>query len=237
MNGLIAVPVYNESQTLATVIHDLKGLFPVENLLFIDDGSHDGSGEILKTARVAYLRHPVNLGYEETLKTAMHYTLAKKFSYVVFFDADGQHRIGDLENIINTFAEGEYDFILGSRYKNQKQQQFSLRGLGTKVFSFLTTLYTHTRITDSTSGLKLLSRDFIPFVLGLPAEDMHAELIAALARHGARIHEVMIEINPRIAGDSMYSVGRSLFYPARTLLCLVAGSFLTKKEKLYEYPK
>ncbi len=162
----------------------------------------------------------------------MQYTLAKNFSSVVFFDADGQHRIGDLENIINTFAEGNYDFILGSRYKNQNTQAFSLRVLGTKVFSFLTTLYTHTRITDSTSGLKLLSRDFIPCILDLPTEDMHAELIAALARHGARIHEVMIEINPRIAGDSMYGFGKSLFYPARTLLCLVAGSFLDKKGKI-----
>jgi len=108
----------------------------------------------------------------------------------------------------------------------------SLRVLGTKVFSFLTSLYTHTRITDSTSGLKLLSRDCIPFVLDLPTEDMHAELIAALARRGARIHEVMIEINPRIAGDSMYNLGKSLLYPARTLLCLVAGSLFTKKGKM-----
>ena len=232
MNGVIAVPVYNESQTLATVIRDLKGLFRVENLLFIDDGSRDGSDKILNAAGVPYLQHSVNLGYEETLKTALHYTLANDFAYVVFFDADGQHRIGDLEKIINAFAAGNYDFILGSRYKHHHPHAFSLRVLGTKVFSFLTSLYTHTRITDSTSGLKLLSRDCIPLVLDLPTEDMHAELIAALARHGARIHEVTIEINPRIAGNSMYNLGKLLLYPARTLLCLVAGSLFTKKRKM-----
>ena len=237
MNGLIAVPVYNESQTLPIVIQDLKQHFPAENLLFINDGSRDSSGEILNASGVPYLHHLVKIGYEETLKTGMHYALMKNFSYVVFFDADGQHRIGDLENIINTFAEGKYDFILGSRYKHQKKRQFSLRLLGTKIFSFLTTLYGGSKITDTTSGLKLLSRDFIPFVFDLHTEDMHAELIVALARRGARIHEVKIKINPRIGGDSMYNFGRAFLYPARTLLCLFVGCFLMKKEKSYECSK
>ena len=109
--------------------------------------------------------------------------------------------------------------------------RFSLRSLGTWTFSKLTTLFAGVEITDVTCGLKLISRRFIPVALKLPTEDMHAELIVGLARCGARIREVKITVVPREAGESMYHFGKALFYPPKTMICLI-GELLFARQIL-----
>jgi glycosyltransferase involved in cell wall biosynthesis len=100
IRGLVSVPVYNEAANLPAVIETLTRRIPVANILFVDDGSSDGSCEILEAAGVRYLRHPINLGYEEALRTGMREVMHGGYDYVVYFDADGQHHIEDLEKII-----------------------------------------------------------------------------------------------------------------------------------------
>src|SRR5437868_303373 len=102
MDGLVVVPVHNEAGNLERVIADLRARIPRRNLLFIDDGSTDASSDILRRSGSIYLRHPVNLGYEETLRTGMRHALANGFSHVAFFDGDGQHRVEDLERILRS---------------------------------------------------------------------------------------------------------------------------------------
>ena len=85
VNGLVAIPVYNEAANLQTVIEALRGRVSPENLLFIDDGSSDGSHRLVEAAGLTLLRHPINLGYEEALRTGMSEVLRNEFEYVVCF--------------------------------------------------------------------------------------------------------------------------------------------------------
>lgn len=229
MNGLIAVPVYNEAATLPRVVEKLTDRFPRDNLLFVDDGSVDGSREILEASGLTFLSHPINLGYHEALRTAMEYVLSADFEFVAFFDADGQHRIEDLEKLIRVFGTNRYDFILGSRYLNKERIGFTLRTGSTRLFSLVTSLLVGTRVTDVTCGLKLVSREYLPLALSLPTEDMHAEMIMGLYRSGARYHEESIDVLPRETGDSMYSLVKSLLYPAKTFVCLLGELLFEKK--------
>jgi len=231
MNGIIAIPVYNEGKTLGDIIELMKADFSMDNMLFINDGSSDNSLEILKRSKVNFLHHTVNLGYEESLKTAMHYFLLTDMKYIVFFDSDGQHRIEDLKYIIEKYKTGEFDFIIGSRYKGKDKHRFSLRYFGTYFFSFISSIFTKIKITDSTCGLKLITRKYIPVTLQLPTENLHAELIAGLSSIGARIHETSITVNPRHTGDSMYNSWKAFIYPAKTLLCLIAGLIYLRNKK------
>jgi len=221
MTGLIAVPVFNEAGNLGRVIESLRGRFPAASVLFIDDGSTDGSHRLLEEAGFPYLRHPINLGYEESLKTAMRQVLRRDFEYVVFFDGDGQHRVEDLEKIIRSYESAPCDLIVGSRYQGVEHGSFSLRSVGTWMFSKLTSILSGVTITDVTNGLKLISRRFLPVALRLPTEDMHAELIVGLSRCGARIREEQITVLPRETGQSMYHPIKGLLYPAKTFLCLL----------------
>jgi glycosyltransferase involved in cell wall biosynthesis len=231
MTGLVAVPVFNEEGNLARVIEDLLEHIPRECLLFIDDGSTDASARLLEEAGVSYLRHPINLGYEESLRTAMGRVLDDGHDYVVFFDADGQHRVDDLLRIIRTYEEDHHDLIVGSRYRERKEIPLTMRSVATRAFSRLTTLLARVEITDVTCGLKLSSRRFIPVALKLPTEDMHAELIVGLSRCGARIREVKITVLPRETGQSMYHLYKGLFYPAKTFLCLLGELVFYRKLK------
>ncbi len=225
LKGLVAIPVYNEFASLPAVIASLLQAIPHGNLLFIDDGSVDDSSSVLIKAGVRYLRHPVNLGYVEAVKTALQYTWDHQFEYTVFFDADGQHRVVDLLKVIAAYDSGNYDLIIGSRYKGRDTSAISLRFFGTSMFSRISSFLTGASITDVTCGLKLITRKFIPLVLKIPVEDLHAELIIALSAVGARIHEVEIEVMPREHGVSMYHFGKAFFYPAKTLLCMFASRF------------
>lgn len=221
ITGLVVVPVYNEAANLPAVIAKLKSRIPLSNLLFVDDGSSDGSREVLQREGVRYLRHPINLGYEEALRTGMREVMLGDYEYVVYFDADGQHQLPDLENIIRVYETDDLDLIQGSRNIGERMLRPSLRSIGTWAFSRLTTLFAGVEITDATCGLKLISRRFIPVALMLPTEDMHAELIVGLARCGATVREEKITVTPREAGESMYHFGKALFYPPKTLICLV----------------
>ena len=220
MAGLVAVPVYNETGNLPRVIESLRERIPARNLLFIDDGSTDGSHLCVERAGLTYLRHPINLGYEETLRTGMRHVLRHGFEYVVFFDGDGQHRVEDLERIIRSYEDSPQDLIIGSRYRGEKAA-WTLRSVATRSMSRVTTLLSGVEITDVTNGLKLITRRFIPVALKLPSEDMHAELIVGLSRCGARIREEKITVLPRETGQSMYHLYKGLFYPAKTMICLI----------------
>jgi glycosyltransferase involved in cell wall biosynthesis len=220
IGGLVVVPAYNEAANLPAVIERLTGRIPIENLLFVDDGSTDSTRGVLQRSGVRYLRHPINLGYEEALRTGMREVMLGDYDYVVYFDADGQHQIDDLEKIIRTYEAEGPDLIQGSRHRGERMLRPSLRSIGTWAFSRLTTLFAGVEITDATCGLKLISRRFIPVALKLPTEDMHAELIVGLARCGARIREEKITVVPREAGVSMYHFSKAWFYAPKTLICL-----------------
>ena len=221
IGGLVAVPAYNEAENLPVVIAKLSERVPKSNLIFINDGSADGTAGVLARAGMRYLSHPINLGYEEALRTAMREAMVGNFDYVVFFDADGQHQVDDLLRIIEVHESEGIDLVQGSRHLGGRQKGPLLRSIGMRLFSTLTTIFAGMPITDVTCGLKLISRRFIPIVLKLPTEDMHAELIVGLARCGASIREVKITVTEREAGTSMYHFYKALFYPPKTMICLI----------------
>lgn len=228
MKGLVVVPVYNESVALPNVIPQLEEVTEYADILFIDDGSTDDSAKLLAKHNSRFLRHPINLGYEETLRTGMHYAVKMNYDFTAFFDADGQHRVSDLLSMIKVFVEGNYDFIIGSRYRNQTFV-WNSRSLITTFFSKIASLLSGVCVTDVTCGLKLISTRWIPMLLSIPSEDLHAELIVSLARTNARIYELPVIIESRQGGHSMYHFEKALFYPLKTLLCIIVGYYSAKQ--------
>ena len=91
----VVVPTYNEGAVLGSTIRSL--LHYGYSIVVVDDGSSDGTGGILKSLPIHYLRHPVNLGQGAALQTGMDYALAEGAEYVVHFDADGRTGVGWVE--------------------------------------------------------------------------------------------------------------------------------------------
>ncbi|MFM7923895.1 MAG: glycosyltransferase family 2 protein, partial [Planctomycetaceae bacterium] len=117
---LTALPVYNEARHVSAVLQEV--LQHTDNVLVIDDGSSDGTSQILdQIPGIHVARHAVNRGYGAALATAFHDALLHNYDVLVTMDCDGQHQ----PRFIRQFAElidNEYapaDMISGSRYMRE----------------------------------------------------------------------------------------------------------------------
>ena len=112
-NIFFVVPAYNEATVLKATLEPLiQAGYPV---VVVDDGSSDGSWEILQKLPVYALRHNINLGQGAALQTGTMAALAKGAKVIVHFDADGQHQLQDVPGLLEPVLAGEADVALGRR--------------------------------------------------------------------------------------------------------------------------
>ena len=110
----IVVPAYNEARVIRSTLAPL--LQTDYAVVLVDDGSQDDTWSIAESLPIYALRHPFNLGQGAALQTGMTFALAQGAAIIVHFDADGQHRVEDIETLIEPLRKGEADVVLGSRF-------------------------------------------------------------------------------------------------------------------------
>ena len=118
MRLLIAIPVYNELKYVRTVLDKVRPFH--DEILFIDDGSTDGTAEILsdlaQTSDIRLIRHPVNRGYGQSLIDAFRYADRHGFDWVITMDCDEQHEPEMIPEFVRHIHADDADVISGSRY-------------------------------------------------------------------------------------------------------------------------
>lgn len=136
---VILIPAYNEVKNLAKI---LKYKY---NYLIIDDGSNDGTVNLLKKNKINYIKNLTNIGYEKSLIKGLNYLKKKKFKYVLTVDGDGEHPINKVKKIYSLAIHKKADLIICNRkYKNRfLENLFSL---------FFQLRY---RLRDPLSGMKI----------------------------------------------------------------------------------
>ena len=109
----VIVPAFNEGEIIST----LQGLIAAGySVVVVDDGSTNGMDALVANLPVYFLRHPVNLGQGAALQTGMTFALQNGAEIIVHFDADGQHKVEDIETLLKPLHQGEADVVLGSRF-------------------------------------------------------------------------------------------------------------------------
>lgn len=154
--GLVICPVYNERATIADFYRHLRTWYS-QDVLFIDDGSTDGSGDFCaeaQGARTFLLRHPTRKGYGAALRSGFKFSLGEGYARIVTIDVDLQHDPEYLPRLFRGLEQEEV--VLGSRYMIQKdvghvpQSRLSINryisGLIHRLFSV--------RLTDPFCGLR-----------------------------------------------------------------------------------
>ncbi|MEO5618547.1 MAG: glycosyltransferase family 2 protein [Candidatus Eisenbacteria bacterium] len=217
---LVIIPAHDEAESLPKTLAEVRAAAPGLDLLVVDDGSHDGTEAAARGAGVAVVRHPVNLGVGGALQTGFRYAFREGYDIGIQLDADGQHDPAFLAAIIAPVAEGRCDVCIGSRYVTQSGYRAPLaRRVGMLLFAALVRMALGQRITDTTSGFRAYSRPVMEVCQReFPSDFPDAPLLIALARRGFRLIEVPVEMRERIAGQSFYTLGKSLYYPYKNLL-------------------
>lgn len=118
MRTLIAIPVYNEARTLPRVLAAVRRY--ARDVLVVDDGSTDGTPELLAGRRdIALITHPENRGYGQSLIDAFAYASCRGYDWIITIDCDEQHEPGQIPDFLREIERDDADVISGSRYQVQ----------------------------------------------------------------------------------------------------------------------
>jgi len=217
---LVFIPAWNEEDNLPAVLDALAGELPDVDVLVVDDGSRDGTSAVAKQQGVPVVRHPINLGVGGALQTGFRWGVDHDYDVVVQLDADGQHDPAYLAPLLAPVREGRCDVAIGSRYVERTEYQAPMsRRLGMLLFSGVVRLALGQRIADTTSGFRAYGRRVMEVGQHeFPKDFPDAPLLIQLARRGFRLLEVPVRMRERQAGQSFYTLGKSLYYPYKNLV-------------------
>jgi glycosyltransferase involved in cell wall biosynthesis len=233
MKSLLIVPSYNEAENLATVIAEVRALALAIDIVVVDDGSTDATGEIAELVGAKVLRLPFNLGYGAAVQTGLLYAVEAGYDACVLLDGDGQHDPQYISDLLAPLASSEADLALGSRFLGRADYSIPLgRRLGMRLFSRLASWFTHQQITDPTSGYQAISRRLMRFFVNdnYPYDFPDADTLIRLYFAGFNIKEVPVTIRPRLRGESMHGGARTLYYTYKMLFSILIA--LTQKRML-----
>ena len=225
--ALAIVPAYNESESIAIVVTDLRDNVPGCDIVVVDDHSTDDTSARVRSSGAGLLRLPFNLGIGGAVQTGFRYARRCGYRFAFQFDGDGQHPADHVPLLLAPLERGEADVVIGSRFLEGKGfQSTALRRIGIRIFEALNRITSGHRITDTTSGFRAYNDRAISFLAdNYPSDYPEVEAITLLARNGFRIVEVPVVMRDRQGGVSSIGTARSLYYMAKvTLAALISTS-------------
>lgn len=218
----IVIPVYNEAENVQPLHEKLRaaldGLGLSHEIIYVDDGSQDGSFELLAAIAdadqcVKLIRFRRNFGQTAAMAAAMQYSTGK---VIIPLDADLQNDPEDIPRLLAKLEEG-YDVVSGWR-KNRKDSV--IRTLPSRLANGVISRVTRVALHDYGCSLKAYRAEVIKDV-HLYGE-MHRFIPAYAAMIGARVTEIPVNHHPRVSGRSKYGMGRIF----RVVLDLLVVKFL-----------
>jgi glycosyltransferase involved in cell wall biosynthesis len=222
----VLMPIYNEIDTLRAIVSAVLAQPVVGELIAVDDGSSDGSRELLtelakEDPRIRAIFHEVNRGKGAALRTAIS---AIRCSYVIIQDADLEYNPAEYEKLLAPLISDEVDVVYGSRYAQAKYVQEAYFGqyLANRVLTWLCNRFTGLRLTDMETCYKMFHSSLLKKIsIEEKGFGIEPEVTAKIARMRIRLREVPIAYAARA-----YSAGKKIGWKdgVRTLACIVRYS-------------
>jgi glycosyltransferase involved in cell wall biosynthesis len=207
----VVVPVYNESRTIDEIIRRVRGCGVPCELIVVDDGSTDGTRELLEKYQadndVTLLFHARNQGKGAALKSGL---MRAKGDVVVIQDADLEYDPADYLKLLQPIVEGQADVVFGSRFGGGSHRVlYFWHSAGNRLLTLLSNVFTNLNLTDIETCYKMFRREVIEQIAPSLREKrfgVEPELTAKLARiPGVRIYERPISYSGRT-----YSQGKKI---------------------------
>jgi glycosyltransferase involved in cell wall biosynthesis len=188
----VVIPAFNEEDGIADVVVRLAAFGPWREILVVDDGSTDRTGERAAAAGARVVRHPYNKGNGASVKTGIREAAGP---VVLLMDADGQHDPAEAMAVITPV--GQHDMVIGAR---RSADQTFVRAAGNAAFTALASWLTGRPIPDLTSGFRAARRDRLLDVIHLLPNGFSYPTTSCLAflKAGLNVAFVPITARPRV---------------------------------------
>lgn len=203
----IIIPAYNEGTAIAETINSIPKKF--KHIICIDDGSKDDTAAQIQSTRAQLVRHPINMGQGAALQTGIDFALlSSEIKYFVTYDADGQHRIEDVETMLAYIRKHPVDIVLGSRFLGKAENISLVKKLILKLAIKFSNVSSGVKLTDTHNGLRVFNRTVAEGLKLQMADFAHAsEIIDRIAEKQYSYKEVPVTI---IYTDYSRSKGQSI---------------------------
>ena len=194
MKVIVGIPAFNEEKNIGPIITNLKKKY--DHILVCDDGSSDSTAVIASDMGANVVKHSKNLGYGSAIKTIFNEAKKTDCDILVTFDADGQHQISEIDNILQPILENTADIVIGSRFLGKTKNLPKYRKFGIKTITGLTNVMTGSNISDSQSGFRSYSQKALKEIS--PTESgmgISTEILIKATKKKMRIAEIPITIS------------------------------------------
>ena len=202
MRVSIVIPCYNESKTIRTIVERVRASgLPDQEIIVVDDGSRDGSRDILRTQLTGLvdkiIYHDVNRGKGAALRTGF---AAATGDVVIVQDADLEYDPRDFPHLIQPILDGKADVVYGSRFMGGQAHRvvYFWHMVGNSLLTLLSNMLTNINLTDMETCYKAFRREVIQSIsIRENRFGFEPEITAKIAHMGCRIYEVGISYSGR----------------------------------------
>ena len=229
---LLIIPAYNEEASIKKTVQVI--LETKYDYIIINDGSTDSTKQILEHNNYNHISLLDNLGIGGAVQTGYKYAYDNNYDIAIQFDADGQHDIKYIKNLIKPIQDNKANLVIGSCFidKSLKNQRSSkLRRFGIHFLSNIIKLFSGKRIYDPTSGFRAIDRQVIKlFADDYPQE--YPEPISnyeLLRSHKYKVKEIPVTMNKRNAGKSSINARKTLYAGINVFLSILISSLGRRK--------
>ena len=202
LNIAVTIPCFNEEQFIGDTVSRAKAY--ADSVIVIDDGSTDNTAEVARAAGAQVIKHEINKGYGESIKSCFKAAKANDADIVITLDGDGQHNPDEIPKLLTPILDRKADLVIGSRFlqsnlnetqpvPDEFKQMPKYRKFGIDVITFLYNFGSKVRVSDAVSGFRAYTRrvfDNLSFT-----EDgmsISVEIMIKSRRQGFKVKEVPI---------------------------------------------
>jgi glycosyltransferase involved in cell wall biosynthesis len=211
----VVIAAYNEAGNIGAVLDEITDEIAGVRVsrLVVDDGSTDGTTEVARRHGALVCTLAANRGHGVALRLGYRIAREGGARYIATLDGDGQWDPADLPAMVGILEEGRADFVIGSRQLGRTENTDWYRNAGVRFFAWAISTLTGAKLTDTSSGLRVMRAEMTGVVRQTQPQYQTSELLIGAVFQGYRVAEVPTTMRQRISGVS--KKGGNLFYGFR----------------------